>query len=104
VPHTPLTIPFSEPCWRFLSSVEDTELLHLSPELRAVLQRPPLIQVTLPDPLPRYAIELQRLQAYELLEFLARTYEVLPKDDDRRQVCQQCLTDIEDAIIRARAS
>jgi hypothetical protein len=100
MPRNTLSIVFPGDCWRFLAALVDAEPMVIGQELRAALQRPPRLRVALPDPI--YAIDLQPLQAYELLEFLASAHEALGKDDERRGLAKGCLRAIGEAIIRNR--
>jgi hypothetical protein len=100
MPRTTLSIVFSDNCWRFLAALVDAAPMAIGQELRATLQRPPRLRMAFPDPI--YAIELQPLQAYELLEFLASAHEALGKEDERRGLAKGCLRAIGEAIIRNR--
>jgi hypothetical protein len=102
MPRATLSIVFSEDCWRFLAAHIDADPTAIGHELRTALQQPPRLQTAPPDPTPRYALDLQRLQVYELLDFMARMHEALRKDDERRGLAERCLRAIGAAIIRNR--
>jgi hypothetical protein len=103
LPRTHLTVHFSEECWLFLRDLEPAATpAKLGSDVRALLDHAPRIQVSTPSPVLRYAVDMLRLHASELLEYLGATYGALPADDPRRRVCAQCLEAIDDGIRRSR--
>jgi hypothetical protein len=102
MPRTPVTIRFSEECWRFLRE-HHAEVAPdaLSSEVRGMIDRPSKI---VGGHLPVYAVQVLRMHAHELLEYLAALHDALSPIDPRRRLSERCLDDIDAAIKRSGAT
>jgi hypothetical protein len=96
----PVTVHFSETCWRFLHEAE------LPPQIgtgiRAMIDGTSPIEITRTVSETLYAVALLRSQATDLLGWLAAIHDALGKDDLRRGICEICIADVSEAIGRSR--
>jgi hypothetical protein len=88
----PVTVHFSETCWRFLQETE------LPPQpgagIRAMIDGASPIEITRPISETLYAVALLRSQASDLLGWLAAIHDALGKDDPRRRICGVCIDEV----------
>jgi hypothetical protein len=104
MPRTPVTIYFTEECWRFLRAMHpEVDTLAVSAEVRGILNQAPRVRVQAPDPAIAYGLDMFRMQANRLLEYLDALYRTLQADDPRRLPCEQCLSDVRLGIKNIRA-
>jgi len=96
----PVTIHFSQACWRFL---HETQLQpQVGTGIRAMLDGTSPIELTRPFSETLYAVALLRSQVSDLLGWLAAIHDALGEDDPRRRVCEGCIDDVSEAIRRSR--
>jgi hypothetical protein len=95
----PVTVHFSETCWRFL---HETELpLQLGTGIRAMIDGASPIEITRSVSETLYAVALLRSQTTDLLGWLAAILDALGTDDPRRRICEVCIGDVSAAIRRS---
>jgi hypothetical protein len=96
----PVTVHFSQTCWRFLY---ETQLpSQLVTGIRAMLDGTSSIEITRPFSETLYAVALLRSQVSDLSGWLAAIRDALGKDDPRRRICEECIDNVSEAIRRSR--
>jgi|SoiMethySBSTD1v2_1073268.scaffolds.fasta_scaffold5438704_1 hypothetical protein len=104
MPRTPITVYFTEECWRFLgTSHPEVDTLSVGAEVRGILNQAPRVRVPAPDQAVAYGLDMFRIQANRLLEYLDALYRSFDADDPRRLLCEQCLADVRLAIKNIRS-
>jgi hypothetical protein len=99
MPLPAITVHFPEEIWPgLLGSWLGFGWDALSEDLRTALAGALLSRAHAPDSTDRHALSLTRVQALELSQFLAGRCQKLGRDDRRRDICEQSLSDLEATV------
>jgi hypothetical protein len=94
-----IAIHFPPDCWLFLDEMRtSTRSPALPPDVDAVLQQTPRVELRAPIPEPRFVVSLSRAGAGQLQRWLQALLDGFAHDDPRRRTCLQCISRVAGAI------
>jgi hypothetical protein len=89
----PVSIKLLIDCWRFIDEARSWPMRDpLAPDVQAILERQPPVEITGAIPEPRFVITMERGQAETFQRWLHGLHDSLKHDDARRLDCLMCIS------------
>jgi hypothetical protein len=101
----PVSIRLPPDCWRFIDETRSwATRTPLPPDVYAILDGPPRIEIGGPIPEPRFVVTMARAQAEAVQRWLHGLHDSLKHDDERRLICLLCISRVAVAIMLSERS
>lgn len=101
----PVSIKLPSDCWRFVNETRSWSSREpLAPDVQAILNDPPRLEIGGAIPAPRVVITMTRVQAEALHRWLREMHESLKHDDERRLTCLRCISRVAVTIMLSERS